>query len=95
MNGLGDRKPSELLQHIRSQNSDPKTVFRALFLNQLPAEVKRVLAHSPELELEASADRVMESDLISPVIASVKNDNSDIERNSVRLNSCLCYLCSF
>ena len=44
LNGLGDRKPSELLQHMRSLNHDPVTLFRALFLNQLPPEVRRILA---------------------------------------------------
>ena len=32
LNGLGDRKPSALLQHVRNLNVDPKTLFEALFL---------------------------------------------------------------
>ena len=30
LNGLGDKKPSELLQHMRNLNVDPKTLFKAL-----------------------------------------------------------------
>ena len=86
MNGLGDRKPSELLQHMKSQNTDPRTLFRALFLNQLPAEVRRIVAQSPELDLDAlaaTADRIMESDLISPVISNINNDDLEAEISQV------------
>ena len=44
LSGLGDRKPSSLLRHMESLNADPKTLLRALFLAQLPMEVRRVLA---------------------------------------------------
>ncbi|GFR59050.1 Pol polyprotein [Elysia marginata] len=70
LNGLGDRKPSELLQHMRSLNQDPATLFRALFLNQLPPEVRRILAQAPEGDLELlakTADRIMEVDFPSPI----------------------------
>ena len=39
LNGLGDRKPSELLQHMQNLNADPATLFKALFLAQLPSDV--------------------------------------------------------
>ena len=35
LNGLGDRKPSELLKHMQNLNADPATLFKALFLAQL------------------------------------------------------------
>ena len=44
LNGLGDKKPSELLQHMKNLNADPNTLFKALFLAQLPSDVRRILA---------------------------------------------------
>ena len=35
-NGLGDKKPSEFLQHILNLNADPQTLLKAVFLAQLP-----------------------------------------------------------
>ena len=64
LNGLGDKKPSELLQHMRNLNVDPKTLFKALFLAQLPSEVRRILASSEKTEIEdlaLQADRITEA----------------------------------
>ena len=64
LNGLGDKKPSELLQHMRNLNVDPKTLFKALFLAQLPSEVRRILASSEKTEIEdlaLQADRITET----------------------------------
>ena len=64
LNGLGDKKPSELLQHMRNLNVDPKTLFKALFLAQLPSEVRRILASSEKTEIEdlaMQADRITEA----------------------------------
>lgn len=64
LSGLGDRKPSALLRHIRSLNSNPETLLRAFFLAQLPAEVCRVLAAVGTDDLETlaiQADRCMEA----------------------------------
>ena len=36
LNVMGDKKPSKLLQHMRNLNVDPNTLFKALFLAQLP-----------------------------------------------------------
>ena len=44
LNGLGDKKPSELLQHMHNLNVDLTTLFKAHFLAQLPSEVRRILA---------------------------------------------------
>ena len=63
INGLGDKKPSELLQHIHNLNADPATLFKALFLAQLPAEVHRILAMSEKTnvkDLAKEADKIME-----------------------------------
>ena len=62
-NGLGDKKPSELLQQMNNLNADPKTLFKAFFLAQLPSEVRRILALSGKTEvkdLAKEADRIME-----------------------------------
>ena len=68
INGLGDKKPSELLQHIQNLNADPKTLVKALFLAQLPPEVRQILALSDKTdikELAREADRIMEVSRLS------------------------------
>ena len=63
INGLGDKKPSELLQHIHNLNADPKTLVKALFLAQLPPEVRQILAVSDKTDIKdlaKEADRIME-----------------------------------
>ena len=70
LSGLGDRKPSALLRYIRSLNADPETLLRALFLAQLPTEVRQILAASGKTDLDelaTDADRIME---IPPTVAS-------------------------
>ena len=64
LNGLGDRKPSELLQHMQNLNADPATLFKALFLAQLPPDVRRILATSSKTE---TADLPLETDRITEV----------------------------
>ena len=63
MTGLGDKKPSELLQYMHSMNTDPTTLFRALFIHQLPDHAQRAIAQEPadtSLEkLALVADRVV------------------------------------
>ena len=64
LNGLGDRRPTALLRHINSLNADPATLKRALFLAQLPVEVRRVLAASTTTDLEdlaVEADKIVEA----------------------------------
>ena len=64
LTGLGDRKPSSLLRYMESLNADPKTLLRALFLAQLPIEVRRVPAGSPTADLKdlaKEADAIMEA----------------------------------
>ena len=74
MTGLGDRRPSELLQYMRSQNKDPETLFRALFLNQLPLECQRIVNRTQEPDLAkvaAMADRVLEVDRPAVAVSAV------------------------
>ena len=51
LNGLGDKKPSELLQHMKNLNADPNTLFKALFLAQLPSDVRRILTTSSKTDI--------------------------------------------
>ena len=70
LNGLGDKKPSELLQHMRNLNSDPETLFKALFLAQLPSEVRKILASSEKTEIQdlaLQADRITEASRLTSV----------------------------
>ncbi len=63
LNGLGDRKPSELYQYMLNMNAEPKSLFKALFLAQLPLEARRILALSKTTELKdlaVEADRIVE-----------------------------------
>ena len=74
MTGLGDRRPSELLQYMRSQNKDPETLFRALFLNQLPVECQRIVNRTQEPDLAkvaAMADRVLEVERPAVAVSAV------------------------
>ncbi|GFO41907.1 transposon ty3-g Gag-Pol polyprotein [Plakobranchus ocellatus] len=76
LNGLGDRKPSELLQHMRSLKHDPGTLFRALFLNQLPPDVRRILAQTPDADLDTlskTADGIMDVEFVAAATRSVQN----------------------
>jgi len=69
LSGLGDKKPTALLRKIRSLNSDAETLRRAIFLNQLPSDVRSVLAGQDHVDLDAlalSADRIMEARQTSP-----------------------------
>jgi len=64
LSGLGDRKPTALLRKIRNLNSDAETLRRALFLAQLPSEVRGVLAGQEFATLEKlaeAADRIVEA----------------------------------
>lgn len=82
MNGLGDRRPTELLQYMRALNSDPATIFRALFLHQLPPEVRRTIATSSETDLDTlaeAADRIMEADSstsATPLVTATSADTA-------------------
>lgn len=64
INGLGDRRPSALLRKINALNNDPKTLKHAIFLANLPSEIRSVLVaqHFEDTgKLAEAADRVWES----------------------------------
>ena len=74
LSGLGDKKPTAFLRKIRSLNNDAETLRRAVFLSQLPSDVRSVLAgqNITDLdELAQTADRIMEVRQPIPAYESV------------------------
>ncbi|KAJ8410472.1 hypothetical protein AAFF_G00193760 [Aldrovandia affinis] len=64
--GLGDSKPSELMDHMLTLlgNHQPCFIFRELFMQQMPSQVRAALAGSPVKDLRAlarEADKVLNS----------------------------------
>ena len=64
---LGDRNPSELLIEMRqlldaydAHNSQTNAVFKQIYLDKLPAEVRGILAASLEINLNSLATRADE-----------------------------------
>lgn len=93
LSGLGDRKPSALLRYIRSLNADPETLLRALFLAQLPVEVRQVLAASTKTDLDelaATADRVMEASQSTPSLSGISGIRSRKDKRPAP-SAALCY----
>jgi hypothetical protein len=89
LNGLGGRRPTELLQHMRSLNKDPATLFKALFLQQLPPEVRRILAQAPGSsldELAKIADGIIEADTQTPPFVASISPNS-VDGNNIQLET--------
>ena len=82
LNGLGDRKPTALLRHIRSLNSKPETLLKAVFLAQLPLDARRILAASPKTDLDdlaEEADKIVEAGTLysyTPPLVSTINSSS-------------------
>ena len=79
LNGLGDRKLSELLQHMQNLNADPATFFKALFLAQLPPDVQRILSTSSKTEI---ADLALEADRITEVTRLTQDMQVNATRTS-------------
>lgn len=73
LGGLGDRRPTALLRKINALNDDPITLKRALFLLNLPTDIRSILAGQdfPDIDKMAeAADRVWETRASSnPVLA--------------------------
>ena len=88
INGLGDKKPSELLQHIHNLNANPATLVKAFFLAQLSPEVRQILALSDKTDIKdlaKEADRIMEVSQLSnnsQVNLTVKLNSKSWRRNS-------------
>ena len=73
LGGLGDRRPTALLRKINALNDDPITLKRALFLLNLPTDIRSILAGQdfPNVDkLAEAADRIWETRTSSnPVLA--------------------------
>lgn len=86
---LGDRKPSQLLRHLQYLLGDKATtidpaIFRELFLQRLPANVRVALATASNLSLNQLAeptDSVL--DIAPPVVAAVPGSAPDSENTEV------------
>jgi hypothetical protein len=80
---MGDRKPSQLLRHLRSLVPDlPDYFLRTIWTSRLHANVQATLACHPEVELDVAtdcADRIIET---VPALASIgqPTDNELLRR---------------
>jgi len=84
LNGLGDRKPSSMLRHIRSLSTDLDTIVKAFFLAQLPVEVRSVLAAQtfPSVDdMAKAADRIMETRQLGAGVAAISETQVSNESN--------------
>ncbi|GFR77318.1 transposon Ty3-G Gag-Pol polyprotein [Elysia marginata] len=64
LNGLGDKQATALLCKINTLNDDPQTLKRALFLSNLPADIRTIIYGQEFSDLDKlaeNADRVWES----------------------------------
>ncbi|GFS03712.1 retrovirus-related Pol polyprotein [Elysia marginata] len=64
LNGLGDRKPTALLRKINALNDEPQTLKRALFLSNLPSDIRSILAGQDFIDIgkrAEAADRIWET----------------------------------
>lgn len=81
---LGDRRPSQLLRHMRTLMSSSTTptddnLLRELFLQRLPANVQMVLATASTLDLNSLAslaDKVLE--VATPYVCNVTPSSNNV-----------------
>ena len=80
LGGLGDRRPTALLRKINALNDDPITLKRALFLLNLPTDIRSILA-SQEFEtidkMAEAADRVWETRATSACSIKVNTEHAE------------------
>lgn len=93
---LGDRKPSQLLHHMQQLLGDKaatldNSVMKELFLQRIPAQVRMVLASTPDTttleELAQLADKVLEVAVPPPAVAAINNHDSDMASELQRLRT--------
>ncbi|QQP54920.1 Uncharacterized protein FKW44_007914 [Caligus rogercresseyi] len=66
LSGLGDRKPTSVLRHIRGLATDKEMLIRAFFLVQLPADIRKILAVQEFHSVEAMAKAADKSTRTAP-----------------------------
>ena len=74
--GLGDRRPTALLRKINALNDDPITLKRALFLLNLPTDLRSILVGQdfPDIDKMAeAADRIWETRASSSTISEISH----------------------
>jgi len=98
LNGLGGRRPSSLLRHIQSLNADPQMLLKAIFLAQLPVEVRRILTISSTTTLDdlaKEADRIVDAGMAaSSSISAMARINKPVQASfgqSPSPDPVLCY----
>ena len=78
LNGLGDKRPTALLRRINSLNDDPQTLKRALFLSNLPADMRTILAAQNIQDIEKlaeAADNIFDAKTPSmPLVQEVQSE---------------------
>lgn len=77
LDGLGDKRPTALMRKINALNDDPQTLKRALFLSNLPTDIRSILAgHNITNidELAETADRIWETRTAGIQQVSVSTD---------------------
>nr|XP_054757209.1 uncharacterized protein LOC129263323 [Lytechinus pictus] len=82
---LGDRKPSQLLRRMEQLLGEQKLekgIFKQLFLQRLPVNVRQILASTSEAlplsELAALADRIVETQPYTPgTISAIAHGNAE------------------
>lgn len=70
LQGLGDKRPTALLRKIEALNDDPGTLKRALFLVNLPSDIRSILAGHDFPDINAlanAADRIWEARMAAAV----------------------------
>ncbi|XP_064486078.1 uncharacterized protein LOC135398623 [Ornithodoros turicata] len=77
-NGLGDRRPSQLLHRMRQllfdRSDDHSAILRELFLNRLPQDVRLILGGSDDVAFERLADLADRiTDYASAGVATVRS----------------------
>lgn len=84
---LGDRRPSQMLRHLRSIDSTvPENIVRTVWLDHLPEAVRTVVTTQMEMpadQLGQIADSVF--DVVGGVrLAAVSNQRADLQNNNNR-----------
>lgn len=86
LNGLGDKRPTALLRKINALNDDPKTLKRALFLLNIPTDIRSILAGYNNTEnieeLADIADRIWET-RTTTINHISKHNSTEVQENTI------------
>lgn len=86
---LGDRRPSELLSHMKSLAGDSfkEEVLKALWLKRLPPQMRAILAISSEslTKLAVLGDKIMET-MPGHQVSSVEGSSSNVSKLELQVS---------